>query len=68
MVATLTSTDLENDRCPKCGEALKLRKRPVAWRVQTLGGWILYEDEEVANRYAGPENLKVQGLYVRDGT
>lgn len=46
----------------------KLEKRPVAFRVRGLGGWILYEDESEAYRYAEANGLQMQGLYVRDGT
>ncbi len=72
MTATLTSTDLDNDRCPKCGDQLTLVKRPVAWRVGPFnGGWAIYQSESAANIHAEgfwDHAVSVQGLYVRDGT
>jgi hypothetical protein len=50
-------------------ERLKLKKRPVAFRLQARNGdWILYDDEEVASVVAEASGLVYQGLYVRDGT
>ncbi len=73
MVATLTSTDLDRDHCPKCGAKINaLQKRPVAFRVGPFAyGWAVYEDEALANRHAESywdHAVSVQGLYVRDGT
>ena len=47
-----------------------LLKRPVAFRVKDhADGWLLCQDEEVANREAEKMGeALVQGLYVRDGS
>lgn len=47
----------------------KIQKRPVAWRVGPLsnGDFCITASEEQANAIAG-DKLKVQGLYLRDGT
>lgn len=68
MTATLISTNLENDRCPRCGEMLKLAKRPVAFRVKARSGdWIPFTTEEFAREFADVSGGEMQGLYVRDG-
>jgi hypothetical protein len=43
----------------------KLGRRPVAFRVKTLGGWMYFDDEATARTIAGDGDY--QGLYVRDG-
>lgn len=46
-----------------------LAKRPVAWRMKDYAdGWIVFQDEEMANRMAEETGAVLQGLYVRDGT
>jgi len=46
-----------------------LKKRPVAWRVKDFAdGWIIFQDEEAANREAEATGAAIHGLYVRDGT
>lgn len=46
-----------------------LAKRPVAWRVKDFAdGWIVFQDEEAANREVEQTGAVMQGLYVRDGT
>lgn len=50
-------------------DEMRLGKRPVAFRVKDLADdWILFHDEEAANREAEHTGAIMQGLYVRDGT
>lgn len=53
---------------PEIGN-LKLKKRPVAFRVRntTNNAWVLFEHEDAANGYSELWKTQVQGLYVRDG-
>ncbi len=45
------------------------RKRPVAWRVREFSGaWMLFDDEEAANKAHEANGNPIQGLYVRNGT
>ncbi len=48
-----------------------LSKRPVAWRVKSAkgryGDWMLFDDEERANKFAQAHDFEIQGLYARDG-
>jgi len=52
--------------------ALKLRKRPVAFRVKAPEGagwsWLYYTDEQKAAESANNLGVDYDGLYVRDGT
>lgn len=49
--------------------ARNLKKKPVAWRVKDFAdGWIVFQDEADALRYADEAGAVIQGLYVRDGT
>ena len=46
----------------------KLAKRPVAFRVKDhADGWIIFQDEDAANKEAEVAGSLMQGLYVRDG-
>lgn len=48
-------------------ERLKLKKRPVAFRVKGhRGEWVYFEYEEDAVTFSGGNEY--QGLFVRDGT
>lgn len=50
-------------------ERLKLKKRPVAFRVRNTTGnaWVLFEHEDMANHMGELWGTQVQALYVRDG-
>lgn len=65
-----TSTPLYAHLTPSRGdETLRLGKKPVAFRVKDLADdWILFHDEEAANREAEHTGAIMQGLYVRDGS
>lgn len=54
---------------PDAIPSTRLSNLPVAWRVKDFAdGWIIFQDEAVAIKYAEEEGSLIQGLYVRDGT
>lgn len=47
-------------------ENVTVRKRPVAFRVKTPGGWVFLQSEEAAAAETEIYNSEYQGLYVRE--
>lgn len=47
-------------------ENVTLHKRPVAFRLPAIEGWIILQNEEAAQIEADHRGVDYQGLYVRD--